>query len=191
MGRGAIATSEHDSKIYLNADGRNNGSLFAQRIDSSGTRLWNTNDNVISLRQIGYLKAVTDKQGGVIVVGFDQSDFSVRAQQCSKYGNLAEVLTSVKELISARSPGQINLHQNYPNPFNGSSVIWYELSKRSHVRLEICNLLGQRIQVLEDGLREPGRYQVTLDAEGVASGTYFYRLVTDQGIQTRKLIILK
>lgn len=74
-----------------------------------------------------------------------------------------------------RVPASFSLEQNFPNPFNPSTTITYTLTSRSHVRLEIIDLLGQKVAELENGERDPGSHAVTWNATG-SSGTYFYRL---------------
>ena len=101
------------------------------------------------------------------------------------------------------------LAQNYPNPFsarggsafggNPTTVINYQLPATSTISLKLYDLLGQEIMTLSEGIRQPGNYNATLDARGLAGGAYFYRLVaneTDGGqahryIETKKLLLVK
>ncbi|HDP67530.1 MAG TPA: T9SS type A sorting domain-containing protein [Candidatus Marinimicrobia bacterium] len=91
-------------------------------------------------------------------------------------------------------PGEFILKQNYPNPFNPQTTIAFDLPEKSHIRLEIYNLLGQRISVLADDYFNAGRYQIIWNGKDqlcrdAASGIYFYRLITDSSIQIRKMIL--
>ncbi|HET6272650.1 MAG TPA: T9SS type A sorting domain-containing protein [Bacteroidota bacterium] len=88
-------------------------------------------------------------------------------------------------------PRVFSLSQNYPNPFNPSTIIRYTLPKESSVSLRVYNLLGQEVAVLAEGLQKAGEYQVQLDAGNLASGTYLYRLSTDDFASSRKLIVLR
>ncbi len=88
-------------------------------------------------------------------------------------------------------PKSFELHQNYPNPANPSTVIGFELHKADDARLEVFNVLGQKVdEVIMFGL-EPGYHRHDLDLGGHAGGVYFYRLTTSTGSQTRKMILLK
>jgi Leucine-rich repeat (LRR) protein len=86
------------------------------------------------------------------------------------------------------------LYQNYPNPFNPESVIKYQISKPGRVKLEIFNLMGQKIRTLVDEESNPGLHSAQwngVDETGraVASGVYFYRLTAGEFTATRKLIL--
>ena len=75
-------------------------------------------------------------------------------------------------------------------------MIAYTLARAGHVRLEVFNLLGQSVTILADGWNPEGPNTVTwdgTDAQGrhAASGVYFYRLLTDNEIVTRKMVLLR
>ncbi|MBT6631115.1 MAG: T9SS type A sorting domain-containing protein [Gemmatimonadetes bacterium] len=93
-------------------------------------------------------------------------------------------------------PTTFQLAQSYPNPFNHQVSIPFELVEASLVNLSIYNSLGQRVRQLVQGERAPGRYMVGWDGRdatglGVASGVYFYRLVTQSQMATRRMLLLK
>jgi hypothetical protein len=89
------------------------------------------------------------------------------------------------------------LQQNYPNPFNPQTTIAFSLAARGHVRIDIFNVAGQRVKSLVDDTRAAGAYTDVrwdgTDEAGrrVASGIYFYKLVTKDFSQTRKMVLLK
>lgn len=89
-------------------------------------------------------------------------------------------------------PGGIELEQNYPNPFNPSTVISYQLSTVSEVRLTVYNALGQKVGTLANGRQQAGSHTVTFNASGLASGIYYYKLFAgNKTIQTRKMVLLR
>ncbi|MDD4051355.1 MAG: FG-GAP-like repeat-containing protein [candidate division Zixibacteria bacterium] len=93
-------------------------------------------------------------------------------------------------------PKAFDLKQNYPNPFNLSTTIEFDLPRHSHARLVVYSLLGERITTLLDRDLPAGLHRVTwagADSSGhtVASGVYFYRVVTDAYSQTRKMVLMK
>lgn len=93
-------------------------------------------------------------------------------------------------------PNQFTLGQNYPNPFNAATSIAYSIPTRTHVTLEIFNILGRKVRTLVNDTRPAGQHVVTWDGlndhgEAVTSGIYLYRFKADNNIQTRKMIMLK
>lgn len=93
-------------------------------------------------------------------------------------------------------PKTFEVHGNYPNPFNPSTTISYSLPQAMEVRLEIFNLLGQRVAVLVDGAQKAGLQNVTWDAGNIASGTYFYRIVAEGAdgqrfVEQKSMVLIK
>ncbi|MCZ6677614.1 MAG: T9SS type A sorting domain-containing protein [Candidatus Poribacteria bacterium] len=93
-------------------------------------------------------------------------------------------------------PIQFALEQNYPNPFNPNTTIRYQLPASGDVKLEIFNVLGQRVRTLVDQAQVPGHYAINWDSKNhhglpVATGMYFYRIVVGDFIKTRKMLLLK
>jgi hypothetical protein len=99
-------------------------------------------------------------------------------------------------LQSAGIPTEYRLLHNFPNPFNPSTTIAYELPKASVVRIQIYNLLGQMVRTLVDQVQSAGKWTVVWKGEDdagatVASGIYFYRLVTPDVMMTQKMLLMK
>ncbi|MBN2366949.1 MAG: Ig-like domain-containing protein [Calditrichaeota bacterium] len=94
-----------------------------------------------------------------------------------------------------RLPSEFQLFQNYPNPFNPATLIQFQLPRSSHVRLDIYNVLGQKIRSLVNEQMSGDIYAVEWDGTndagiGVAAGLYFYRLRTPEYVKTRKMVLL-
>jgi endo-1,4-beta-xylanase len=88
-------------------------------------------------------------------------------------------------------PEAFALGQNYPNPFNPSTTIEFALPERSDVRLVLVNMLGQVVKEVARGSYEAGYHRVRLDASGLASGPYLYRLQAGPFVAAKRLIVLK
>jgi hypothetical protein len=93
-------------------------------------------------------------------------------------------------------PGTYALDQNYPNPFNPSTRISYTIAKTAQVRLEVFDLLGQSVRLLESARQQPGSYSVQWDGRDrggrlQSSGVYLYRLHVDGVPMTKKMILMK
>ena len=104
--------------------------------------------------------------------------------------------TDTEEHQQLLTPEYLELAQNCPNPFNPSTNISFNLPRRSHVVLEIFNILGQRVKSLLDETRSAGHYTVEWDGRDgsghqAATGVYFYRIRTDQGTQSRKMLLVR
>ena len=93
-------------------------------------------------------------------------------------------------------PDSPQLLQNAPNPFNSQTVLSYFLHAPGPARLEVFTLTGQRVAVLQQGPQQAGYHRLHWDGRDaagrpVASGAYLYRLVTEEAVLTRKLILLR
>jgi hypothetical protein len=87
-------------------------------------------------------------------------------------------------------PGQIVLDQNYPNPFNAGTEISYRLPSAGHVRLTVYDVLGREVRVLVDEDAAAGVHRARVDANGLASGVYLYRLNVrpdNAGVESRNI----
>ena len=77
-------------------------------------------------------------------------------------------------------PDEWFLDQNYPNPFNARTVISFGLPVDSWVRLDVYNILGQRVTTLKDEFLTAGHHNATWNDDRAPSGVYFYRLQTEE-----------
>ena len=90
-----------------------------------------------------------------------------------------------------------SLAQNYPNPFNPTTTIAFTVKDQAHVNLKIYNVAGQLVKELVNDVRTPGiTHVVSWDGrnntgQSVSSGVYFYKLVTKDFTQTKKMVLLK
>ncbi len=83
------------------------------------------------------------------------------------------------------------LRQNYPNPFNPSTKIDFGLKKAGHVEITIYNVLGTKVATVFNGFKPAGNHSVTFTATELSSGVYFYKIVTEGFVQTKKMILEK
>ena len=115
--------------------------------------------------------------------------------------------TSSAEMVSVTGvnnslPVSFTLSQNYPNPFNPTTIIEFTVGASGgglgmqDVKLEVFNVLGQKVVTLADGMFEHGSHNIEWDATNaqgsrVATGVYLYRLVVGDSHQTKKMLFLK
>jgi hypothetical protein len=95
-----------------------------------------------------------------------------------------------------QAAGVTMLYQNFPNPFNPTTLIRYEVAEPGRVKIQVYDVRGMLVRVLEDRIREAGRYEVEWNGENirgekVSSGVYFCRMTAPGYAQTRKMVMLK
>lgn len=88
-------------------------------------------------------------------------------------------------------PDKFLLEQNYPNPFNPTTKISYQIPKTTFVTLKIYDLLGNEVATLVNEEKPAGNYSVDFNASQLSSGVYFYKMKSDNFVQTKKLIFMK
>jgi len=98
---------------------------------------------------------------------------------------------STSNPIEGELPKVLSLSQNYPNPFNPTTQIQYALPEAAEVRLDVFNMMGQRVATLINGHQTAGTHNITFDARHLASGVYLYRLQVGRTVLTRKMTLLK
>ena len=104
--------------------------------------------------------------------------------------------TPVDDYLPGYLPDKVELHHNYPNPFNSGTNIQFELPKKSDVRLDIYNILGQRIKTLINSQYSAGIHTASWDGTtgdnwSAPSGIYFYRLTGADFSIVKKMILLQ
>ena len=126
---------------------------------------------------------------------FDLSDLRQGAIAHAMTDGTGYFALPLAALVGRRLPERFALGPNYPNPFNPSTIIPYQLVASAQVRLEVFNLLGQRIATLVDGERPAGFHTATWHAtdaadRAVGAGVYIYRMTVDMERQTGRMVLL-
>jgi hypothetical protein len=88
-------------------------------------------------------------------------------------------------------PSKYKLDQNYPNPFNPTTRIRFSISELSFVKLKVYDIVGNEIETLVNQEKPAGSYEVQFSAVDLPSGIYFYRLITGNFVETKKMTLLK
>ena len=130
---------------------------------------------------------------GAQVLLFDLAD--LRASPLAATTDRSGQFTLPLASLTGAVPAGFELGANYPNPFNPSTMIPYQLPSSMHVRLEVFNLLGQRVATLVDGEQAAGLHTASWDAtdvagEAVGTGVYVYRLSGDGMQATRSMLLI-
>jgi len=88
-------------------------------------------------------------------------------------------------------PTKYELYQNFPNPFNPVTLIKYDIPKSGLVTITLYDVLGKEISKLVNESMKPGRYEITWDGKNFASGSYFYKIVSGDFTDIKKMILVK
>lgn len=103
-----------------------------------------------------------------------------------------DILLSLKN--NETKPTNFLLLQNYPNPFNNETIVRFslpELNYKGNVTLKIFDFLGREVMTLIDKPFVAGDYEYRLNADGLASGMYFYKLTAGEFSEMKKMVIIK
>jgi flagellar hook assembly protein FlgD len=102
----------------------------------------------------------------------------------------------VQEINTSLLPQKFELGQNTPNPFNPNTVIVFAVPRPAEVRIEVFNVLGQKVKTLSNEFSKAGYKRVEWDGtddsgSSVASGVYLYRMISGDFSDTKKMLLLK
>jgi len=122
------------------------------------------------------------KQEGISLVSTDAKEISFD--------------TDFSKVTGRILPTSYSVAQNYPNPFNASTVIRYSLPEQARVKIEIYNILGQKVKTLVDEVQTAGYKTVEWNGTNaqnrtVASGVYFYKINTGKYSEVKQMTMLK
>ena len=185
-----IIESEASKIIIIWNDATISSTTIAQMYDTLGNKLWDESGVIVSYPAIAYQTYTTDTQEGFIISG-TVNEFTVEAQQVSKYGNLGEIITTMTQEYPFKLPLTTILFQNFPNPFNSTTHIKYQVNSEGRIRIVLYNILGEELKILSDENKTIGTYSLTFSTNEIPSGVYLYTLETGSEIKVKKLTILK
>ncbi len=128
----------------------------------------------------------------ILVTGASQLVFD---NSYSSYISTIEIVPSndVKNFGTNENttPEYFTLHQNYPNPFNPSTVIKFELSQNSQIKLAVYDILGKELSVIVNDYLTAGSYSFTYTNSSLSSGVYFYELTSGSHRDIKKMTLIK
>jgi hypothetical protein len=112
-------------------------------------------------------------------------------------GRIALVETFDTQLItgiiktSTEIPVKYLLSQNYPNPFNPMTNVKFSMLNAGNVKIVVCDIQGREVQTLVNERLSEGTYEVKFDGSMLNSGVYFYRMVSGEFTETKRMLLLK
>jgi len=119
------------------------------------------------------------------------SSCSTEPQKVAPVSQTRFLLVNEASVENSELPLEISLEQNYPNPFNPTTVINYHLPASMDVTLQVFDMTGRRVAILQQGTMPAGSHTVNSDATNLSSGVYMYSLQAGQQVYTRKLTLIK
>ncbi|MBK8550010.1 MAG: SBBP repeat-containing protein [Ignavibacteria bacterium] len=156
------------------------------KYNSSGDSLWVQRYNGPQGNSDEASSVTVDVSGNVYVTGYSIVNGNNTDYITVKYSQSVGI-----HQISNEVPGHFQLKQNYPNPFNPVTKLGFGISDLGFVSLKIYNILGNEIETLVSEKLPAGSYSVEWDASKYTSGTYFYKMETENFVETKKMILTK
>ncbi len=164
--------------------------MFSIKLDGSGTIRHYGHSRSSCTTYENYPLASVSPDGKKIIFNSDWDLFG-------NGGNALAYIAEYKINTAINKPGDnikrkqnIKLLQNYPNPFNPTTIINYTLPTDGIIKLSVFNVLGQQIKILINGFMQAGSYSTPFDGSNLSSGIYFYKLESNNQIQSKKMLLL-
>jgi hypothetical protein len=169
------------------------GSLYGYRIDVSANNVaWTmavnkTNNTSTAQTQADLFTAKSVRYVRITITGLTAGSWA-SFWEFGVFASLPDVGVHGENEI----PFEMRLDQNYPNPFNPATKISYSLPRVGTVSLKIFDVMGREIAALvHNEKKQAGNYEVSFDAAYLPSGIYFYRLRTEEFVETKKMVLIK
>ncbi|HRJ05608.1 MAG TPA: T9SS type A sorting domain-containing protein, partial [Ignavibacteria bacterium] len=106
------------------------------------------------------------------------------------YANQEALITGINQ-NGTSIPENFSLSQNYPNPFNPVTNIKFNLPKSGYVKLVVFDVMGREVATMLNENMNAGSYTADFDASQLSSGIYFYKLITADFTDTKKMMLVK
>ena len=184
-------------RLYVGLKGREDGGLYLTEDDGQNWRRIYAGS--IEAARPGLMKSDNQTPHNI----YFSTDFGL-AKLLDTF-----TVTTIRE-IDENIPVNYNLSQNYPNPFNPVTTIKFtiptspqtpllskERGRGEVVTLKVFDVLGREVAILVNEEKAPGNYEVqfsagsSVDASGLSSGIYFYRLAAGSFTETKKMVLLR
>lgn len=168
--------------------------VYVMEEDTAYAQLRDIDNNIIDTKGV----AITGQDGanmadGPFRIGASSNGqfFRGRVDSVRVYNYALSDFKTATSTDNEELPDAISLAQNYPNPFNPVTTITYALPHAERVTLKVYDVLGREVATLVDGMVSAGSHRVYFEPHGIASGTYFYQLKTENTTKTRTMLLVK
>jgi hypothetical protein len=123
----------------------------------------------------------------IVTVAFVQNDVNKEVLNSGKGTYIATGINNPSNEL----PGKYSLEQNYPNPFNPTTNIRFAIPKSGFTTLKVYDAMGREVATLYNTKLEAGKYESEFNAMNLSSGVYFYKLVSGDFSEVKKLTLIK
>jgi hypothetical protein len=163
----------------------NDGFYVERRVGTEASSNWS---RVGYAEGAGTRSTATSYRFGDRNVPYEAETLAYRLRQVDVDGT-----ESVSDPVRVRfgAPNELRLRKTFPNPATSRVTMRYETPTAAPVRVDLYNVLGQRVRQVQRGEVAAGRHESQLDVAGLASGVYFLRLVHESGTATQRLTVVR
>lgn len=128
------------------------------------------------------------KAGDTVAVGRNRKDSAEDAPMYLIMLGLADAVSAEPSQVITDG---VRLHPNYPNPFSGSTTVAYELRRPGDVAVSVYDAVGRKVKRLAEGMQTAGRHEISWVPRTLPSGVYHLRIVTEEGAQSRSMVLAR
>jgi acid phosphatase type 7 len=136
--------------------------------------------------QIQEIQSETDEDGKAVFAVTNTTAEKVNYSVLAASVPVGEI-----EVEFLQDQGVLDLGDNFPNPFNGHTFIPLSVPRAMNINLTIYDALGQPVYRLRNEEMQTGYYEIRFSGADLAAGVYFYRLVTEEGIETGNMVLVR
>lgn len=169
------STVRHPQQSHLLFAGSFSGVIYRSTNGGANWDLYNTTLPSYPITQLGF-----DGTSDTLYAGTDGAGIF----------QVYDISVGVNE-----SPGQLptefKLYPAYPNPFNPSTTIAFDLPERMDVRVEVFNVVGQKMATIFDGVKEAGNYSMPINVASWSSGVYLVRMNAMGRTKTQSIVLTR
>jgi uncharacterized protein (TIGR02145 family) len=178
----AVQTNK-DIKLNWNTATEINTSIFDIEKKISTTNSW---QNIASIKASG--NSTTPKQYSYTDKNVNTGKYSYRLKMVDLNGSFkySDIVN-----VDITAPAKFELSNAYPNPWNPTTTIRYQVPTNILVTIKVFDALGREVSTLVNEIKPAGSYEVTFNAKGLPSGTYYYQMKAGNFIETKKITLLK
>jgi hypothetical protein len=123
----------------------------------------------------------------IVTVAFVQNDVNKEVLNSGKGTYIATGVNNQSNEV----PNKYSLGQNYPNPFNPTTTIRFAIPKSGYTTLKVYDAIGREVATLYNSKLEAGKYDAEFNAMNLSSGVYFYKLISGDFSEVKKLTLIK